>query len=147
MAQNYPSITELLHFSCHKIFLLGYVILFSGVIKHVEPGISLMGISLKKLKHRLFHERSLVIFCLQNWVKTHKGNNFTHRNRDFGNSDYFWPQLHAFWMINKRLNSWDQHIVKEERRAQMVHSSWKAANILSEALLQKSRSYSVQAWL
>lgn len=75
-----------------------------------------MGTILKKLKHRLFHERSLVIFCLQNWVKTHKGNNFTHRIQDFGKSDYFWPQVHAFWMINKRLNLWAQHIVKEELR-------------------------------
>lgn len=108
MAQNYPSIT-LQHFSCHKIFLFGYVILVWGVIKHVEPGISLVGTSWKKLKHRLFHERSLVIFCLQNWVKTHKGNNFTHRIQDFGKSGYFWPQQHVFWMINKRLHSWAQH--------------------------------------
>jgi len=37
--------------------------LFLGVIKHVEPGISLMGTGLKKLKHRLFHNRSLALFC------------------------------------------------------------------------------------
>lgn len=70
--------------------------LFLGVIKHVEPDISLVDTSLKKLKHWLFHERSLVIFCLQNWAKTHKGNNFTHSIQDFGKSDYFWPQVHAF---------------------------------------------------
>lgn len=79
-----------------------------------------MSTSLKKLEHRLFHERSLVISCLRNQVKTNKGNNFTHRIQDFGKWDWFWPQVHAFWMANKRLNSWTQHIVKEERRAQMV---------------------------
>lgn len=123
VAQNYPSITKLKHFSCHRE-CNGYVILFWGVIHHVEPGISLRSTILKKLKDRLFHERSLVIFCLQNQVKTNKGNNSMQRIQDFGKWACSWAQVPAFWVVNKRLNSWAQHIVKEERRAQMVQDIW-----------------------
>lgn len=75
-------------------------------------------------RSRLFHERSLVIFFLQNWVKTHKGNNFTHRIHDFGKWGYFWPQLRGFWMINKRLHSWAQHWALSSLWRKKVELRW-----------------------